>query len=143
MTLVQRGAARLIEASDISEGTVEYLRESVGVKQVGYRDTITVRAPDMHEAAFFGFRTMAGFRDRAPPDRLRRRRPRGPADGQRLPADRNQFAVIVGQVPDRPGPPTPHPPRPPRPSRGVADAGFKASAGPGRHAPLPLPRYAG
>ena len=28
MDLIQKGAVRLIEANDISEGTVEYLRES-------------------------------------------------------------------------------------------------------------------
>src|SRR5215472_11687399 len=40
MSLVQQGAQRLIQAGDIGEGTVEYLREAVGIKQAGYRDTL-------------------------------------------------------------------------------------------------------
>lgn len=101
MDLVQRGAARLIQAGDISEGTVEYLRESVGVKQAGYRDTITVRAPDMNETAFF----------RLPDDGrisvIEHRRTAYADDGRAVrltvsvyPADRNQFSVVVGEVPD-------------------------------------------
>jgi GntR family transcriptional regulator len=101
MDLVQSGAVRLIQAGDISEGTVEYLRESVGVKQAGYRDTITVRAPDMNETAFF----------RLPDDGrisvIEHRRTAYADDGRAVrltvsvyPADRNQFSVVVGEVPD-------------------------------------------
>jgi GntR family transcriptional regulator len=53
MNLVMDGARRLIEATDIDEGEVRYLTEVLGFKQVGYRDTITVRSPDPAEAAFF------------------------------------------------------------------------------------------
>jgi transcriptional regulator with XRE-family HTH domain len=52
-SLVTRGAHRLIETSEISQGAVAYLEEALGIKQVGYRDLITVRAPDENEAAFF------------------------------------------------------------------------------------------
>ena len=54
LSLVQRGATRLIDANDIQQGSVEYLRESAGIKQVGYRDTMKVRPPDATEARFFG-----------------------------------------------------------------------------------------
>ena len=102
MSLVLQGATRLIEATDIPEGTVVYLDEKLGVKQVGYRDSIQVRPPNDQEAVFF----------------------RIPADGQipvfevyriafdqnrkrvRLtitvyPVDRNRLVVSVGDVPGR------------------------------------------
>lgn len=101
MDLVQGGAVRLIQAGDISEGTVEYLRESAGIKQAGYRDTITVRAPDVNETTFF----------RLPDDgriSVIEHRRTAFADDERAvrltvsvyPADRNQFSLVVGQVPD-------------------------------------------
>jgi GntR family transcriptional regulator len=103
MGLVLRGAPRLIEARDIAEGTVVYLDKELGVKQVGYRDSIQVRPPNDQEARFF----------------------RIPVDGQmpvfevyrivfdqelervRLtitvyPADRNRLVLSVGEVPSRP-----------------------------------------
>jgi GntR family transcriptional regulator len=102
MSLVLRGAARLIEAIDIPEGTVVYLDEKLGVKQAGYRDSIQARPPNDQEAPFF----------------------RIPADGQipvfevyriafdesgdriRLtitiyPVDRNRLVINVGDVPPR------------------------------------------
>jgi GntR family transcriptional regulator len=102
MDFVLEGATRLIEATDIPEGTVVYLDEKLGVKQTGYRDSIQVRPPNDREAPFF----------------------RIPADGQipvfevyriafdqnskrvRLtitvyPADRNRLVVSVGTVPLR------------------------------------------
>jgi GntR family transcriptional regulator len=48
-----RGASRLIEATDIEEGTIQYLRREFGIEQVGYRDVITVRTPDANEVGFF------------------------------------------------------------------------------------------
>ncbi len=48
-----RGARRLIEAADITEGTIQYLRHELGIAQVGYRDVITVRTPNSTETAFF------------------------------------------------------------------------------------------
>lgn len=104
MDLVQKGAIRLIQADDIGEGTVEYLRKSAGIKQAGYRDTITVRAPDMNETVFF----------RLPDDGrisvIEQRRIAYSHDGRPVrltvsvyPADRNQFSFVVGHVP-APGP---------------------------------------
>src|SRR5215831_6083286 len=113
MSLVSRGATRLLEAQDIVEGTVVYLADTLGIKQVGYRDSIQVRPPDEPEISFF----------------------RLPADGQvavfeiyrvsfdetgkrfRLtitvyPVDRNRLRIDVGAVPPRaddaaPGGPAP------------------------------------
>ena len=102
MDLVTRGAPRLVEASDIAEGTVEYLRESAGIRQAGYRDMITVRAPDMHETAFFRLpddgrisvieQRRTAYADAGRPFRL---------TVSVYPADRNQFSFAVGQVPAR------------------------------------------
>jgi GntR family transcriptional regulator len=102
MSLVQRGATRLILPVDIEEGAVAYIAQQCDLRQVGYRDTIAVRPPDPDEAWFF----------------------RLPADGRisvfeiyrigfdenggRIrvtitvwPADRNMFRVEVGKVPPR------------------------------------------
>lgn len=100
MSLVERGASRLIEPDSIERGTVVYLREALGVQQVGYRDTIAVRAPDETEAAFF----------RLPDDgrvsviEVRRTAVDDQEYPFRLtvsvyPADRNQFAIYVGRFP--------------------------------------------
>ena len=58
-----RGAERLRSARNIDEGTVQYLRDTLHLRQVGFRDWITVRTPNANEADFFqGFARMAGFR---------------------------------------------------------------------------------
>jgi len=100
MGLIDRGASRLLQAGDISQGTVVYLRETLGIKQVGYRDTITVRAPDKVEADFFRLPDdgrisiieirRTAFDEQGTPIRL---------TVSVYPADRNQFAVDVGEVP--------------------------------------------
>ncbi len=100
LSLVQRGATRLIDALDIQQGSVEYLRESIGIKQVGYRDTVKVRPPDATEARFFGLpddgrvsvieTRRTAFDESGAPFRL---------TVSVYPADRNEFAVNVGQVP--------------------------------------------
>jgi GntR family transcriptional regulator len=53
MSLVEQGATRLLQATDIERGAVAYLAEERGIKQVGYRDSIAVRQPDEAETAFF------------------------------------------------------------------------------------------
>jgi GntR family transcriptional regulator len=108
LKLVERGAPRLIQASDIKEGAVEYLRKTAGIKQVGYRDTITVRAPDQSEAGFFALpddgrvsvveTRRTAFDEQGNPIRL---------TVSTYPADRNQFAVFVGRVPDNARTPDP------------------------------------
>jgi GntR family transcriptional regulator len=100
LRLVERGATSLIQAGNIDVGTVAYLREELGIKQAGYHDTITVRAPDETETRFF----------RLPDDGrisvIETRRTTFSEDGTPIrltvsvyPADRNQFAVNVGLVP--------------------------------------------
>jgi GntR family transcriptional regulator len=100
LKLVERGASRLIQACHIEEGAVQYLRETAGIEQVGYRDTITVRAPDGAEAQFFRLpddgrvsvveTRRTAFNEQGMPIRL---------TVSTYPADRNQFAVVVGRVP--------------------------------------------
>jgi len=99
MDFVTKGATRLLMAEDIEEGTVRYLAASLGVRQVGYQDWITARVPDSNEHAFFGlsadaimfeiFRT--GFDQTGTPLRV---------TVTVWPADRNQFIVNIGDVPD-------------------------------------------
>lgn len=101
MDFVLRGASRLIQADDIKKGTVEYLAEALDLQQVGYRDWITVRAPEAAEATFFSlpqdgrvgvfeiFRT--AFDQTLTPMRL---------TVTVFPTDRNQFIIKVGNVPD-------------------------------------------
>jgi GntR family transcriptional regulator len=102
MSLVQRGATRLIIPDEIPEGTVAYLAEKCGIRQVGYRDTISVRPPDETEAWFF----------KLPPDGrisvFEIHRVGFDQDGDRIrltisvyPADRNRFRVDVGEAPTR------------------------------------------
>jgi len=98
--LAAQGADRLFEPADIKEGTVRYLAETLGLKQVGYRDWITVRTPNEIEAEFFKlpqdgrvgvyevFRT--AFDQTGTPMRL---------TITIFPTDRNQFIVNDGQVP--------------------------------------------
>jgi GntR family transcriptional regulator len=96
----ERGAPRLMSSKPI-EGAVAYLRETLGIKQVGYRDWITVRAPNATEADFFKVPTdgrIAMFE-------INRIAYDGNGNPIRLtvtvlPADRNQFLVNVGDVPD-------------------------------------------
>jgi GntR family transcriptional regulator len=101
MSLVlDRGANRLIQATDIPEGAVTYLANECGIAQVSYRDSIAVRAPDEIEAAFFKLPAdgrvavfvifRVGFE----------------ANGNRFrltitvyPADRNRFVINVGPIP--------------------------------------------
>jgi GntR family transcriptional regulator len=101
MELAERGAARLMRPANIEEGTVQYLAETLNIRQVGYRDWITVRAPNPTEADFFKlaadgrvsmyeiFRT--AFDEDGQPIRL---------TVTAYPADRNQFILEVGKVPE-------------------------------------------
>jgi GntR family transcriptional regulator len=102
MSLVERGATRLILPTNIDEGAVAYLSRECDINQVGYRDTIAVRPPEENEAWFF----------RLPADgrvsMFEIHRIGFDKDGKRIrltitvyPADRNRFRVEVGQVPPR------------------------------------------
>jgi GntR family transcriptional regulator len=93
-------ARRLQEVADIQEGTVRYLWQTLKIKQAGYRDTITVRAPDPNEVAFFSLNpdgrvavieiVRTAFDENRSPFRVTR---------SVFPADRNKFVVNVGLVP--------------------------------------------
>jgi GntR family transcriptional regulator len=100
MEFADRGADRLRGARNITEGTVQYLAGTLHIRQVGYRDRITVRSPNATEADFF----------KLPPDgrvpmyEITRTAYDGNGQPMRLtvtvyPADRNQFIVNVGEVP--------------------------------------------
>jgi GntR family transcriptional regulator len=95
-----QGADRLLEPDDIVEGVVRYLADSIGLRQVGYRDSIAVRRPNHIETEFFSlpedgrvgvfevFRT--AYDQNGVPMRL---------TVTSYPADRNRFILNVGQVP--------------------------------------------
>jgi GntR family transcriptional regulator len=99
---IQEADAVIADALRIAEGaSVEYLRNELGIAQVGYRDSIAVRAPDATETLFFKlpddgrvsvfqiFRV--GFYENG--GRLR-------LTVTVYPADRNRFLVKVGKVPE-------------------------------------------
>jgi GntR family transcriptional regulator len=96
---VLNGATRLLNPEDIAEGAVSYIGDSLGIRQIGYRDWITARPPDETEQRFFGiphdltvfelFRT--AFDQNKKPMRV---------TVTVYPTDRNQFIVNVGDVPD-------------------------------------------
>ncbi len=95
-----QGAERLLDKEDIKEGTVEYLKRTLKLAQVGYRDWITVRSPKDDEVGFFGlppdgrvpvfeiFRT--AFDQNGKPMRV---------TVTIFPVDRQQFIIDVGEVP--------------------------------------------
>jgi len=100
MTLIEQGATKLIQATDIEGGAVAYLAAQCGIKQVGYRDSIAVRAPDETETAFFKlpgdgrvsvFEILrVGFDEAGRRSRL---------TVTVYPTDRNRLAVNVGDAP--------------------------------------------
>jgi len=103
MGLVRRGATRLIEATDLPEGTVAYLADTLGIKQVAYRDSVQARPPDETETSFF----------RLPADGrvpvFEVYRIAFDEEGNRIrltitiyPVDRNRLVVKIGDVPSRP-----------------------------------------
>lgn len=91
-------AFQLIQAADIPEGTIGYLR-SLGVSQVGYRDLTLARPPLPDEISFFDIPEIGV-------PILEHRRTSFNAEGERFrltqtvyPADRNRFATDVGTIP--------------------------------------------
>jgi len=99
--LVEKGATRLIQATDIGGGAVAYIAEKVGIKQAGYRDSIAVRRPNEIETTFF----------KLPDDGriavFEIHRVGYDEDGTRFrltisvyPTDRNRFLSFVGATPD-------------------------------------------
>jgi GntR family transcriptional regulator len=118
MSLVEKGAIRLLQASNIEEGAVAYLSEN-GTKLVGWRDKIKVRAPDKTETDVF----------KLPDDGrvavIETRRTGYDAAGTPFvltisvyPADRNEFVIDVGDVPAEAEVVGPAPPNRPAESSG-------------------------
>ena len=101
MEFADRGAERLRSARNIDEGTVQYLADTLRIHQVSYRDWITVRAPNPTEEDFFKLPSdgrvamyeifRSAFDGNGVPMRL---------SITVYPADRNQFIVNVGNVPE-------------------------------------------
>jgi GntR family transcriptional regulator len=101
MEFADRGAERLRRARNIDEGTVQYLGDTLHIRQVGYSDRITVRAPNPNEAEFFKLPSDG----RVPMYEITRTAYDGNGQPMRVtvavyPADRNQFIVNVGAVPE-------------------------------------------
>jgi GntR family transcriptional regulator len=98
MWLVDKGATRLIQATDIKPGVMSYLDQALGIEQAGWRDTILVRPANEVEATFLRlpddgrvaetWRTV--FDQHGTPVRL---------TVNVYPADRNQFVINFGSVP--------------------------------------------
>lgn len=107
MSLLERGAARLIRAEDIEGGAVRYIEEQLGIRENGYRDRFKVRLPDSEEVTFFGLPddgriavieiTRTGYDESGVPFRV---------TVTTYPADRNQFVMTSGDIPDEVTAPT-------------------------------------
>ena len=102
MRFVERGATKLLMAENIAEGMVKYLEEQFGIRQVGWRDTITVRPPASEERSFFS------LSDKVQVAIIEFRRTSYDESGAPIrhtvtvyPADRNQFQLEAGAVPER------------------------------------------
>jgi GntR family transcriptional regulator len=103
MYLVEQGAAFLIRAENIDQGALSYIEETLHIKQAGWRDRLTVRAPDSSEADFFNLPEdgriavfeiiRTGYGDHGEPFLV---------TITTCPADRNQFIVNTGKVPTDP-----------------------------------------
>ena len=101
MRLVEQGAIRLIQAEDIAEGAVGYIKTAIGIEQVGWRERIIVRVPDATETSFFNLPddgriavlqfTRTGYDRVGQPIRV---------TITTYPADRNQFVMTSGKVPE-------------------------------------------
>lgn len=107
MKYVEQGASRLLAAKEMAEGTRQYLDEAIGVREIGSRDLMTVRAPSASEAASF----------RLPEDgriAVFETRQTGVAvNGEPVrvtvtiyPSDRNTFWMETGALAERPRPQT-------------------------------------
>jgi GntR family transcriptional regulator len=98
---VPQGAEKLALAENIKEGAVRYLANTLGLRQVGYRDWVKMRAPNPAEADFFKLASDG----RVSMFEITRTAYDGNSQPIRVtvtvyPADRNQFIVNVGEVPD-------------------------------------------
>ena len=96
---LQERAPRLQEPENFREGTVEYLRRC-GIEQAGYRDSLGVRSPNRRETEFFDLpsdgriHVIEIFRIAFDQNHSRVR-----LTTTVYRADRNRFAINVGDVP--------------------------------------------
>ena len=100
MEFVQKGALALLQADDIPGGATKYLNEKLGVEQVGYRDRLTVRPPNVNEVTFFripddGQRVIVVTRSARPMPRTESRS----GTTTVYAADRNHFVIDFDDVP--------------------------------------------
>jgi len=101
MRFVERGASQIIVAQDMPDGVVCYLEDVLGIRQAGWRDKITVRAPDQAETTIFRLPEDG----RVPVFEVRRTAFEESGTPLRVtvttfPADRNEFVLTSGDVPD-------------------------------------------
>jgi GntR family transcriptional regulator len=101
MHFIDRGAMRIVDAVDIKDGVVEYLKQELGLIQAGYQDLIAVRPPDQEESIFFD------LPDSASVTLIELSRTVYATSGEPIrftvtvyPADRNMLYYNVGQVPE-------------------------------------------
>jgi GntR family transcriptional regulator len=100
MQFVIDGAVELLQATDIEMGGTAYVEQKLGIRQVGYRDRLTVRPPNPGEVAFFkvpddGSVLMVvvhrtAYAEGGQPIRF---------TASVYPADRNHFVIDFGEVP--------------------------------------------
>jgi GntR family transcriptional regulator len=100
MSFVNDGAFDLIETLSLPKGDVQYLRETIGINQVGWRDFVLARVPDRYETFFFGLPDDG----QVPVFEIRRTSFDDTGRSIRLtitvyPADRNMFTYEEGLVP--------------------------------------------
>jgi GntR family transcriptional regulator len=103
MAFVNEGASQLLMARDFPNGIVKTLEDSLGIKQVGWRDTIIARPPNAGERAFFALSDrvqVAVFETRRTGYDQNRKPMRFTVTV--YPADRNLFEMEVGDVPEPP-----------------------------------------
>lgn len=96
---VRRGAEGLLDPEDIPEGAVKHVADTIGLKQVGYRDKISARLPDDNEQELFNLTHNHTV--------IEVSRTSFAEDGTSIrvtvtvfPSDRNQLVYEVGTVPD-------------------------------------------
>jgi GntR family transcriptional regulator len=100
LSFANNGAPALMEATDMPGGTVEYLKETLDIKEASWQDTFTVRAPSDDETEFFKLPTdgrvgviqivRIGYDQTQKPFRV---------TSYVYPADQNQFVMRGGMAP--------------------------------------------
>jgi GntR family transcriptional regulator len=95
---VTKGADSLLEPEDMTDGTVRYLAQTLGLKQVGCRDVVSARLPNDNERTLFDLTHIhtvievqrTSFAEDGTPIRV---------TVTVYPSDRNQVAYEIGTVP--------------------------------------------